>query len=442
MLIYIYIHEAKFLSMMIHRVTQSSNVSFAANKPIPTQVFLDLVGTSIPYPMDKIVDPRNTEYDKRFSQMQAKIRGFFQVAREKVQLFITTGNQKSDFDDFLGRIAKKGLEFCMPVNSKLITNYGGDTFKKVSSREFVTSRKKIRQVEKDSGWVKSEVVKDLKMILANVCPETSIFKFGDNKELREVIFEQKKDNYACLQEDESNFKVSLIFPEKAETGNLVKALKKHFNEATNMKVKVETSLLHDLEAFAYSEKGELAFCKARAVVLRPEVDEGASLTKLYDPKIEVKKNQGLVIVAGNGPGDGPMLNIINYLDKSKREQVKVIDIEDYRKYLQDEEICKQLKEMPLISIVVGDDPGLDSVRGIGKILAEKGIHKVITINNPEEELLPAIKQAMRNYAQENPEYKKDLGEELSKEILGEKALSPTYFAQLLIEDKTLVEAHK
>ncbi len=410
--------------VIISGIAKKSSISFAAGN---TKFFSDFRGTSMPFPEKEIIDPKNTKYDACFSEMSSKFKNFFQKAGDKVQLIITTGNKKTDFDAFLSGIAKKGLKFFMPVKSKLITTYGGDTFERVSPKEFIISQEKIKQVEQDSGWVKSEVVKDLKTILAKVSPETTVLNGGDTKALREVIFEQKKDNYASWSDDESNFSVSLKFPIKTETDNLVKTLRKHFNEETNMKVKVETRL-DDESLFAYSEKGDLEFCEAKTVRLHPQVEDGVPLTKLYDPKLQVKKNistknNDLVIVAGNGPEDGAMLNPFEYLDESQRKKVKVIAIDDYKKYLEDEEICRQLKEMPLVSIVAGDDSALDLVREVGKMLDEKGIHKIITVDNPQDNLLNAVRQGMRNYAQENESYKNNLGKELAQDIF-EKDDSP------------------
>lgn len=421
--------------MMIHRVTQCSNVSFAAGK---TKLVTDMGGTLQPFSEEKILNPYNTELDGAFNKFYSQFRALCKKAGDKFHLTITTSQSKQDFDSFLTKTLKKRLNFLLP--EKLITKDG--TFLRVSPREFHQSETKVAQVTAASGWVKSQVFNDLKPIINSINPKISVLEHQGEKLPEDFLKNQKDNNYIVLQKDDLDFEVRLFLPKDAESRNLMKKLGEHFEDkAINIEVKKRCS--EKLKLLVFKDNGTVELESSHVITLQPKFDEDNPLSKLYDTRKQVlqnieENNHDLVIVAGDSINDAAMLNPFSYLKIPR----KAMDDSAYKEWLSDKNVLKELREMPFVSIVVGNDPWLDPIREIGKMLDEKGIHKVITIDKPDEELLPAIKQAMRNYAQENPEYKNDLGKELSKEILGKEALPPPYFIQLLIEYKKPVETHK
>lgn len=414
--------------MIISRVEKHRKTSFAAGK---THVFSDFRGTYMPFQYNEIIDLANTQKTSHFNTMYSKFRLFCEKAKDKIDFAVTTGQSKLAIDNFLKIISKKNLNFFLP--NKLITNNGGDTFERVSPSEFKVSQGKIKEVEKDSGWKKSEVTDDLKNILKQKNPQISFLDFEEVGSTGTFLKERKDNNYALLKNN-SEFRINLSLPRNVDADDLIKTFKSHFKEK-KINLEIEKRLDEEFKLPVYSENGTSELKSSQGILLKPKIDASTPLTKLYDPRKQLRKNvetknDDLVVVAGDGFFDSISLNPFNYLDKP----IKMMFEDDYKNALEDKDILKQFREMPLVSVVVGNDPDLDQVREIGKMLDEKGIHIVRQINNPQEELLDSIKKGMSDYAQMNKNYRDNLGEDLSQEISGEDKSNKNEIISGLIPD--------
>ena len=112
-----------------------------------------------------------------------------------------------------------------------------------------------------------------------------------------------------------------------------------------------------------------------------------------------------------------MLNPLNYLDIYG---IKVDKTKQIKELFKDEKILSALEEMPFCAILVGNSERLDHLRYMDSLLRERGINKFICIPDSLDKdngLLKAIKTAMYNYAEQNPEYSYEMGMDLYTSLM-------------------------
>ena len=150
--------------------------------------------------------------------------------------------------------------------------------------------------------------------------------------------------------------------------------------------------------------------------------EDKQITKLYDVKNALKNvvrnnSNDLIIAAGDDSNDEEMLNPLNYLD------IYGINIDkDLPAFviLKDDRVLDAISKMPFCSIIVGSSERLNHLREMDKLLREKGINKMICIPDSLDKnngFLNAIKTAMYNYAEQNPEYSYEMGMDLYTSLM-------------------------
>ena len=165
-------------------------------------------------------------------------------------------------------------------------------------------------------------------------------------------------------------------------------------------------------------------------------NKNQQLTKLYDTKEafqEAKKNNDLVIVAGDGSNDFEMLNPGYYLkdyfteDMYKRYGRRQLDYaaeypEDLVKLLEkDSEIADIYMKMPFRGIVVRQHDGENKLREL-EPLSKGKYQKIIIVD--EGELQSGIKQSIKSYCEQNPKYNEKLSSDLKKQIGSETSNDP------------------
>ena len=145
--------------------------------------------------------------------------------------------------------------------------------------------------------------------------------------------------------------------------------------------------------------------------------EDKLISKLYDVKQALKNvvtnnTNDLIIAAGDEGNDEEMLNPLNYLDLYG---INIDKTKPYEELLKDEKILSSIAQMPFCAIIVGGSQKLDHLRHLDVLLKEKGINKFVCIKDSLDKdngFLKAIKTAMFDYAQQNPEYSFEMGMDL------------------------------
>lgn len=415
--------------MIVKEKTVSKNIYFGAGK---TKLYTDFDGTFMPFLHNDVCNnnelSQNSHKILQFNTMYSKFDEFCKKTQEKFNFIITTGRNKHEFDFFINKIKQQNLKFILP--EKLITTDGGDSFDKSASNEFELSKNKIVHLAKTSnGWNKDKILVDLKQIINKKDSRIIIIDSSANKhqydyEDLSLEYNINKSNakdkryYASFVKD-SELSLDIAFPNNMDISEIETAFKDYFEEQ-NLKVKIK-KYEPDLGSIIpeYNESGTYHLMPAKVLSIKPMINENTSLTKLYDAKQKVSENikdktDDLVIVAGDGSNDESMLNIFNYLDLYG---MKVAKNTDYDELIENEEVLTKLIELPLVSIIVGQDKNLDHLRKIGEKLDQKGIHKIISVIDPKSDFLNSIKQGMLNYSEVNNKYKHSLGYDLFCELL-------------------------
>ena len=147
---------------------------------------------------------------------------------------------------------------------------------------------------------------------------------------------------------------------------------------------------------------------------------GQKIKKDLDAMIEVKKakkNNDLVIVAGDGNNDKSFLNIFTYIKLPKGMKIPQ-DIENAKKMLKNNDVKKQIDDLPLkILTVEGDITNDKYYKYLVETFPNKYKHvKQETISN-KNSLFNSIKECIENYKNENKYFKKSLNKKIFKKKL-------------------------
>ena len=152
---------------------------------------------------------------------------------------------------------------------------------------------------------------------------------------------------------------------------------------------------------------------------------GQKVNKALDAIIEVKKakkNNDLVIVAGDGDNDKSFLNIFTYI-KLPKDILIPQNIENAKKLLVNKDIKKQIDNLPLKILTVEGDITNDKYY---KYLAESFPNKYKYVKQDtksgENSLFNSIKECIKNYKNENKKFKKSLNKKIFKKKLAKVGL--------------------
>ena len=152
---------------------------------------------------------------------------------------------------------------------------------------------------------------------------------------------------------------------------------------------------------------------------------GQKIKKALDSMIEVKKakrNNDLVIVAGDGDNDKSFLNIFTYIKLPKGMTIPQ-DIENAKKILSNKDIKKQIDELPLkILTVEGDITNDKYYKYLMETFPNKYKYVKQDTKSGENSLFQTIKDCIENYKHENKEFKKSLNKKLLKKKLSKIGL--------------------
>ena len=424
--------------MKINKIEQSyTNIGFKAGK---VKVFSDFDKTFLPAKHKEFARYNDKKFIDKIENYFKNFKKFLNNTREGLNFTITTGRT---FGEFLtmAEIARN-RNFEMPLPDSLIVKNGSDEHLRVGTdEEFykggafpfryeITNKEKENKLKELTGWDGVKAKKIIKDVLnsfnlriveadsensASDYGTRSLFSAGNLKDESKCIFDNVKQSEltAGLRRD-GNLKVTVVYP-------------------TGLNHLTRTNLIMDIDSKIRSELREnnIGFerlpehdCKNRPVETYLPTKK---LTKHYDPAealLKAKKNNDLVIVAGDSSNDIPMLNPGLYLEhfltpEQKKKYlhtlygvndgdlVKELDSKD------NAELAKIYKEMPFVGIIVKHSDGENELTALDAYTKGK-YKKVIVVD--EANLENGIKDAIKLYSEQNPNFKKELSKDLEKEV--------------------------
>lgn len=424
--------------MKINKIEQSyTNIGFKAGK---VKVFSDFDKTFLPARHKVFATFYKKDFIDAIENYFKNFKKFLNNTREGLNFTITTGRT---FGEFLtmAEIARN-RKFEMPLPDSLIVKNGSDEHLRVGTdEEFykggafpfryeITNKEKENKLKELTGWDGVKAKKIIKEVLnsfnlriveadsensASDYGTRSLFSAGNLKDESKCIFDDVKQSEltAGLRRD-GNLKVTVVYP-------------------TGLNHLTRTNLIMDIDSKIMSElkKNNIEFecllehdCKNRQVITYLPTKK---LTKHYDPAealLKAKKNNDLVIVAGDSSNDIPMLKPGLYLEhfltpEQKEKYIKTlraVNSSDFLKKLDEEgneELAKIYKEMPFVGIIVKHSNGENNLSELN--LHTKGKYKKVIVVD-EGNLENGIKDAIKLYSEQNPNFKKELSKDLEKEV--------------------------
>ncbi len=151
---------------------------------------------------------------------------------------------------------------------------------------------------------------------------------------------------------------------------------------------------------------------------RLKIDEknlGQKIGKDIDAMIEIKKakkNNDLVIVAGDGDNDKSFLNIFTYIKLPKGMKIPQ-NIENAKEILKNNDVKKQINDLPLKILTVEGDITKDKFyQYLAKTFPDKYKYVKQDTKSGENSLFSSIKGCIENYKRENKEFKKSLNKKI------------------------------
>ncbi len=446
------------------------NISFGSGK---VDFYTDFDNTYSPISQAayKTVNSNNTpglvQYSKNF-------RKFFDNTHKGLKFHVTTGRTFGEYEEMARLIKSKGFE--LPLPDTLIAKNGSDEYIKVASdKDFYekgifpfsyskTNPQKEEEIKKLTNWDGPKIKEKLKEILkkhdlkiVEADSEHGVGDYGDKSlfssgklpdERSKYFFGDEKPQWIAGLRNDGKCKIFVTYPPDMETTperkEILDSINKEFNDYLD-----ETGV----EYHSYSARHANECANRPYYITEPLIDKtlsagskdrDAGLTKLFDTKEAIKKaikNNDLVIVAGDSSNDFDMLNPLMYLDVpeltdeetaafAKNPGFKLRDFWDSNRHYSEsvvnkldsnnplhKDIIKQLNELPFVSIVVENEakdfPLKDLTDAFG---TNSPYHKIITVKPGHLE--DGVKQAIKLYAEQNPQYAEKLSPDLKNEIYG------------------------
>lgn len=371
----------------------TNSINFCAGQ---FHVFSDFDGTYCPASHSSLhnpdANPEMPAYCRRMEKLLDSNKG-------KIHFHITTGRTFGEYQAVSELLRTR--KFHLPLPESFIAKNGSDEYIKSNDNFYQggnfpfdyrnPERGKQELVAKDTNWQG----KKIKEYIKNLAEKYNLtFIEADTRNSRK--------DYGCNtlsgrikagvlgSRNDGDLKVNLVFNEE------------------------NRKFIQDIEDFL-NKNGVKYDLSSRGAVytITPEF-QGGSLTKLYDTKHalkEAQKDKDIVIVAGNASNDFAMLNPLEYLDKdfikdceakssckdfykNKESMLNgLIEINSgsnkaLKKELESNGFLKKLKNMPLYSIVINEDPKFDKL-----IQAFEPTGKVIEV--PSGKLDEGIKIIMK-----------------------------------------------
>ncbi len=418
-----------FINPVKFNISPKASISFKSGQ---TSVFTDFDKTYTPFShMEMCNDNMLQDGSERrflFNDYFGKMKDFFDLAKGKVLLTITTGRNLSEYKYVEQKLKDKHLNYYSP--DVVITKDGGDRFVKKDNLWQKDTQKSKDVQSAANGWdslrLKIAIKDMIRQEFKNpVFIESSVNRTKDD--YGDISLESQFDkmsaedaqNYVSFTKDEDNA-IEIAFSNNIPTERIKEKIEEYLH-----KNNINAVVKHYPEDYnGYCPQivnGHKEIVPGNKMFIKPAPDN-SQISKLYDVKkalndIIVNNTNDLIIAAGDEGNDEKMLNPLNYLDIYGLQFDKTIPPQVL---LNNNKILSAIKEMPFYSIIVGSSPKLDNLREMNRILRENGINKIICIPDSTDKdngLLKAIKTAMYDYAEQNPEYSFDMGMDLYTSLM-------------------------
>lgn len=295
------------------KIQPLKQISFNAGK---TTLYSDFDGTFYPYPQNFNFqdDKSKSNADGYFSKFNILKKNF----DKNLDIKLTTGRTFGEIKDIFQKAANGGVS--MPMPSSIITKNGGDEFfnnNTSSSFPFdkisVNTEKRLDIEKISNGWdgqkIQAKLIdiledKEFKIVLAPT--NGPIEDYGNLTS--QTIIKNNKDTDIALMRQDGMLGFNITF-------NLANNSPKVINDVKNeIKTHLQNNNIHSIVIESDSDFGAKGL---PSLTLLPVV-YGAALTKTYDISKAIdaaKKENDLVIVAGDGGNDKEALNPASYVTR-------------------------------------------------------------------------------------------------------------------------------
>ena len=448
--------------MFITNIT--GHIQFMAGK---VSVYSDFDGTYCPARHSSLKHGSENSFMNEYC---LRFDNFLKSTEGDLRLHITTGRTYGEFGTIMQLLKMRGYK--LPLPDSFIAKNGSDEYlKKGSNTDFYEkgifpynycepNYLKEDSINRQTNWNGKKLkdfIRDLamryKLTIVEANSENSVSDYGKDSlfsagKLDADEWKRLPNQSGKIQEhktpiakfligsrNDGNLKINLVFPpdygycpeRNLIYDNFINEIKKYLsNNRTEYSMNWETPNKHN----HYRNHCNIV----------PKINNN-SLTKLYDTKQALQnaiKNNDLVIVAGDGSNDFDMLNPLEYIeqkdwDKYKEQseckyfydsdmRKKLAHIresidghnETLRKELEKNGLMKQIREMPLYSILVRKEKSV--LNEIAETFGKLG--KVIEINNGELDV--GIKSAIKKQSIASEKFKKSMSDKFKKYIFGRK----------------------
>ncbi len=406
-----------------------------------------------------------------FVQYCDSFQKFFDNTKDGLHFHITTGRTFGEYQTVSTLIKNQG--FKLPLPDSFIAKNGSDEYIKTGSdSDFyerkvfpfsydVTNQEKEADIKARTGWdgekIKSklkELLKKYNFRIVEADSENGVKDYGDKSlffngglpDERNITYQgTDKPEWVVGLRNDGHCKIFISYPPDMKTTPERKAVLKDIQK------QVDVLDFKHFRSVTQDKKGKQRINE----ILEPFVDgvgdSKHGLTKLYDTKEAVKKakmDNDLVIAAGDDDNDFLMLNPLNYITPSE-EALKDELFSDWGKVKNhpaelveklDEnnpahkEIIDAVNDLPFVGIIVKTNRNNEIVKELSSAFGEKSkMNKIITVETAQLE--NGIKQAVKLYSSQNPEYRTKLNSDVEKEIYGEKKAEKTFENTFDEEDK-------
>jgi len=387
--------------------------SFCAGK---TRLYTDFDGTYFPFSQNSI-RKEDEESIEKANEMYSGFKSFANKAKEKFSILITTGRNKWEMLGALTDFKKSGVDFNLP-NGYIFSN-GVEEISDIKNENL--SKTLTPELFKRKEDIKG-IIKDLDSEIEIIEPIANTRISGRENETVSALFEtlelKARKKYVSLVSETSGM-LELAFTPNIDIKPYYEQIDAYFKEH-KIPVDIEFYYSDRVRYLPYQKESsdECIYERANTIFIRP-AQEGIKTDKLNRPKNEIREiiqnnSNDLVAVAGDDSNDIEMLNPLNYIDIFNVSYDKNLAIEEI---LKQDEVLSAISKLPLVVIITGENPCMDTILKMKKILDDKGIHKIFNAKNSSKEFLNKLKEGMLIYSTENGQYKENLGFDLYEELL-------------------------
>ncbi len=418
------------------KILPLKQISFTAGK---TTLYSDFDGTFYPYPQNFNFQNNESKSnaDKYFSKFNILKKDF----DKNLDIKLTTGRTFGEIKDIFQKAGNSGIALTMP--SSIITKNGGDEFFNNSTcstfpfdKNSVNREKRINIEKISNGWDGPKIQAQLIDILADKefkivsAPTNGPIEDYGNLTSQNIIKQNKNTDIALMRQDGMlgfNITFNLANKHPKVINDIKNEIKTHLQNNNIHSIVIETESDFDAKGFP-------------SLTVLPVV-YGAALTKTYDisKALEAaKKENDLVIVAGDGGNDKEALNPASYVtrpnDKYFPRYIENSETKTYKEdnrfyvnskldgkikrayfaqylnslkdYIQtNPEYKQELAKLPLKSIVIGDTH--ESLNNLVDTYKNAGLSdKILQI--PRGALPEGVRTAINSYKSENKYFETSL----------------------------------